>query len=269
MTHYLLFDGIQIMSTALTPTLKAMATFRIYDDLGEEAADVGPILVESDVAVEAWVADPEPRAPLSYAISRLQSDAPLESLGLHLRAIRYLHLTSYEQHFLRYADTRVLTSLMQVLSRPQKQGLLGPIQRWTIKDRMGNNVHHEKSQSESVELPLKLTSAQQLELLRLSRPDQLLAEVIADDSALAEIGSDAERHAWAREALEFLEVHRARSFPYRLAVGSTAVRTSGRALQDPGFARAVVTSLETGVGAESLFTWSPSPVDGLSASQEE
>jgi len=255
MRSYLLLDGIQLGSTDLASHLPTGE--QVYRDFGEAAGLVGPILVESDDAVEAVATRVEQQAPRRFAIARLQSEAGRDHLASHLRHVRYFCPNSHEQFFLRYADTRVFINLMQILDNAQKQALFGPLSAWSVNDREGNPTHHVQPGVASLSAPLLLSNSQHLELLRLSRPDQLLADVIADDPELVLIGTEAERHGWARQALEFVETHRARSFPYRLAVGAAAVRTRGLALRDPGFAETLRAAVGHPDGAERLHAWNP------------
>ena len=257
MRTYLLLDGIQLGATDIAAHLPGGK--QVYKDLAEVAGLAGPVLIESHDEIERLVKHVEHATPRRFATAYLKSETGLESVAVHLRAVRYFRPnSSREQFFLRYADTRVFTALMKVLDGAQKRALFGPVSVWTVFDREGRSVGYLRPDGPlSSSAPLSLSNNQHLELLRMSRPDQLLADVIEDNPDLARVGSEAERHRWARKALEFVESHRARSFAYRLAVGAVAVRTRGEALSDPGFIEAFRASMTKQDGANQVHEWAP------------
>lgn len=256
MRTFLLLDGIQLGATDIAALLPHGE--QVYEDLGEAAGLAGPVLIGSNDEIEHVAKHIEHATPGQFAIAHLQSDTGLEPLAAHLRAVRYFRPNSHEQFFLRYADTRVFMALMQVLEDAQKRSLFGPVFVWRLLDREGRPTSYVRPGGPSPSsAPLSLSRNQHLELLRMSRPDQLLVDICEDNPDLALVGTEAERHRWAREALEFVDSHRARSFAHRVAVGSVAVRTRGAALSDPRFAEALRVSLARPDGANQLHEWAP------------
>lgn len=254
MGHYYLFDGVQLRDDEHAQ-LEDVSAIRVYADLGETATRTGPILIEHDSAKPPLLAALHDGRKPRHAIAELTSPASLASLGRHLVAVRYLHLDEYSQHFLRYADTRAFSLLVQVLRVAQLSALFGPIEQWSYRDRAGQPCLLRRPDALPGQTPLRLDQAQQRQLFRLAAPDQMLAEVFADEPALAERGDDSQRHGWVAGALGFLERRRMRSFPWRLAVAHAAVRSRGKALDDPSFADLVDQTFSRGGEADALYTW--------------
>lgn len=254
MGRYYLFDGVQLHDHEHAQ-LEGVPAVRIYADLGETAARTGPILVECHAIEPSLLAALHDANKPRHALAELISPTSLSSLGRHLVVTRYLHLDEYSQHFLRYADTRALSALVQVLSATQLSALFGPIEQWSYRDRAGQPCVLRRPEGPPGRTPLRLDQAQQRQLFRLAAPDQLLAEVLADEPALVERGNDSQRHGWVTGALEFLEQRRMRSFPWRLAVAHAAVRSRGKALEDPSFAELVDQTFSRGGEADALYTW--------------
>ncbi|MGY1426568.1 DUF4123 domain-containing protein [Lysobacter sp. A289] len=254
MSHYYLFDGVQLRDEEHTQ-LEGAPAVRVYADLGETAARTGPMLVEHDATDPSLVAALNDARKPRHALAELTSPASLESLGRHLVAMRYLHLNEYSQHFLRYADTRAFSMVVQVLSAAQLSALFGPVEQWSHRDRSGRSRVLQRPDVAPGQTPLHLDQAQQRQLFRLAAPDQLLAEVLADEPALTERGDDSQRHGWVAGALDFLEQRRMRSFPWRLAVANAAVRSSGKALDDPSFADLVDQTFSRGGDTDALYNW--------------
>lgn len=254
MGRYYLFDGVQLHDDEHAQ-LEGVPAIRIYADLGETAALTGPILVERDAIEPSLVAALHDTSKPRHALAELTSSASLPSLGRHLVVMRYLHLDEYSQHFLRYADTRAFSVLVQVLSAAQLSALFGPIEQWSYRDRAGQPYVLRKPDTPPGQTPLRLDQAQQRRLFRLAAPDQLLAEVLADEPGLVERGSDSQRHGWVADALEFLEQRRMRSFPWRLAVANAAVRSRGKALVNEAFAAKVESDFVSGASPDGLYSW--------------
>lgn len=255
MNHYYLFDGVQLRDDEHAQ-LESVLAVRVYADLGETAARTGPILVEHDSVKPLLLAalNDKPR----HAVAELTSPVSLAALGRHLIAMRYLHLDEYSQHFLRYADTRAFSMLVQVLSVAQLSAMFGPIEQWSYRDRAGQPCLRRRPDAPPGQTPLRLDQAQQRKLFRLAAPDQLLAEVLADEPGLAEHGSDSQRHSWVASALDFLEQRRMRSFPWRLAVAHAAVRSRGKALDNPSFVDLVDETFSRGGETDALYNWESS-----------
>ncbi|GAA3927230.1 DUF4123 domain-containing protein [Luteimonas lutimaris] len=257
MPDFLFLDGAQLETKGgAAEILGDRSCRRIYDPLGEAAARMGPVIAEADTelldAAVAW----EMRPPRSHAVSRVEASVGLSQLALHFWSIRHVQLTEHRQHFLRYVDTRVLENLMRVLTPRQVAQVFGPVKRWEIRGRDGGRIVLEHPGVPSAQGALRLSEGQGRELLRLSRPDQLLADVIEDEPALIEKGDAAQLHVWAQQALRFLEELRMWSPPLQLAVGTAALRTSGAALGDSSFGDVVRTAAERG-DMEPLYAWKP------------
>lgn len=261
MATFLLVDGAQLAADqGLAARLSRLHCEHVYADLGDPAARMGPVLTvaDHDLTLEAiqWECGP----PRRHAIASLDCNVGLAQLARHLRSVRYVHLQERRRHFLRYADTRTMQHVMQVLTPAQIAGLFGPITTWQVRDRNDASLVFKKPSVGAAPQPLRLSPSQGRNLLDLSRPDQLLADVVEDDPALATVGREGQRHAWMAGAWRFLEDHRWRAHSIRLAVGHVVLRTSGAALNDAGFLRTVELAADRG-DAEMIYSWSPAPTE--------
>lgn len=256
MATFLLVDGAQLATDQwLAARLSRRHCEYVYADLGDPADRMGPVLTlaDHDLTIEAtqWECGP----PRRHAIASLDCNLDLADLATHLRSVRYVHLQQRRRHFLRYADTRTMQHVMQVLTPAQIAGLFGPVNTWQLRDRNDASLVFEKPSVGAALQPLRLSPSQVQMLLDLSRPDQLLADVLEDDPALATAGSEGQRHAWMAGAWRFLEGHRWRAHSIRLAVGHVVLRTSGAALNDAGFLRTVELAADRG-DPEMIYNWS-------------
>lgn len=258
MIQYLLFDGVQCPAD-IHAQLERSAAVRIYEDLGAEAARVGPILAVSDTSLRNAALGVALGNPRRHALSELHSLASLATVAQHLLAVRYMHLNEHSQHFVRYADSRCLVALMEVLSNEQKATLFGPIEQWDSWDRAGDPISYRRPGAAASTGSLRLSTTQQRALFKLTAPDQLLAEVLADEPALAGHGSDYQRHAWVVAAMKLLEHHRMRAFPWQLAVANAAVRSYGKALDDRGFGEILEDAFARD-DVDALYDWA-SPLE--------
>lgn len=257
MGTFLLVDGAQLAAgQGLAARLSGRPCEHVYADLGDSAGRMGPVLTVADQDLMDEASEWECAPPRRHAIASLDCDIGLAELARHLRSVRYVHLQERRRHFLRYADTRTMQHLIQVLTAEQLSGLFGPISTWQLRGRNDVTLVFEKPSAKASPQPLRLSPSQGQKLLDLSRPDQLLADVLEDDPTLATIGSDGQRHAWMAGAWRFLEDHRWRAHFTRLAVGHVVLRTSGAALNDAGFLRAVESAVDRG-DAEMIYSWSP------------
>lgn len=257
MGTFLLVDGAQLAADEdFAKHLSDRRCEHVYADLGDPAGRMGPIVTVADQSLMCEAADWESGPPRRHAIACLDSSVGLTELGMHLRSVRYVHLHERRQHFLRYADTRTMQGLMQVLTPAQSAGLFGPVSTWQLRDRDGAKVVFEKPAVAPAPQRLRLSSAQGQRLLDISRPDQLLADVLEDEPAFAEIGNEGQRHAWMAQAWQLLEENRWRAHSTRLAVAHTALRTSGAALNDDGFLHVLRSAAEWGE-TEVIYSWSP------------
>lgn len=257
MPHFLLLDGAQLETKGgFAEILADRASRKIYDPLGEAAARMGPVVVEADPALldaaTAW----ELMLPRSHAVSRLDASVGLAQLAGHFWSIRHVRLSGHRQHFLRYADSRVLENLVQVLTPRQLARVFGPIGRWETRGRDGGRIAFERPDAAPAQGSLRLSEGQGRTLLRLSRPDQLLADVLEDEPTLASSADAAQRHAWAQQALQLLEELHLWSPPLQLAVGNVALRTAGMALRQQSLREAVRVAAQRD-DMEPLYAWNP------------
>lgn len=113
-------------------------------------------------------------------LSFIRSQCDLAGLKQHLEYLLKVYCEDNTEWPLRYADTRILVPLFDILTVEQKNILLGPIHSWLIPDRFGKI----KSQLGENTAPwcfesgvLKMDEKQFAEMIDAAAPDSILATV--------------------------------------------------------------------------------------------
>lgn len=156
----------------------------IYGHLQDDQAKfAGPVLLCADTRVEAICDRLAADETTQWALTSLSSAASFSDLVRHLSSLRYVRAPDGQKFYLRFADSRCLTSLWHVLTERQRARLLGPIVSWQYMNRhgLGESLHSKPSdvqrEGPHVDGDLRLNEPQFEELLHLSWPDQLLLAV--------------------------------------------------------------------------------------------
>ena len=115
-------------------------------------------------------------------LSFIRSACNLAGLKQHLEYLLKVYCEDHTEWPLRYADTRILVPLFDVLTAEQKNILLGPIHNWMIPDRFGK-IKSQLGENINTALwcfesgVLKMDEKQFAEMIDAAVPDSILATV--------------------------------------------------------------------------------------------
>ncbi|MFC7420925.1 DUF4123 domain-containing protein [Iodobacter arcticus] len=115
-------------------------------------------------------------------LSFIRSQCDLAGLKQHLECLLKVYCEDNTEWPLRYADTRILVSLFDVLTAGQKKILLAPIHSWLILDRFGK-IQSQFGENQNTALwnlesgVLKMDEKQFAEMIDAAMPDSILATV--------------------------------------------------------------------------------------------
>lgn len=184
--NYSLIDGAMVHDALCASPLFTDPVINWYVALlpGKNRRLVGPILIDMDLleteddATKLAVEEVLNGFPGRLHVSQLQSEKDLPTLAHHLQRFTCF----YDENFLllgfRFADTRILTHLPNVLTPQQWYEMTAPIQQWTFSDRRGDEVVLALPEDRASVIPENkqfTLSAGQLEIfINASEPDRLL-----------------------------------------------------------------------------------------------
>lgn len=262
LNHAYLFDGALLREHGETlDALQTQHAVYLYEDLGNEAASVGPILMPGNPALLAFAnglvnAEDSRR----FATSQLTYRGPLEKLAAHLSRLRVLETTHEEvrRYFLRYADTRVLSVLGQVATHAQVHDLMNGIERWAWVEPDKTFVELRRDadwNGPSSGLPLRFSPKQLSSFLRQGRHHELLHATLVHCPSLAAYGTLGERHAWTQQTCKWLKDENIRCSDTQVAINEAVWRTRGAALASAEFS-ALVHDAQAEGGAVAIRRWS-------------
>jgi hypothetical protein len=115
-------------------------------------------------------------------LSFIRSACDLSDLKLHLEYLLKVYCEDNTEWPLRYADTRILISLFDVLNEEQKSILLEPVHCWMIPDRFGK-IQNQFGNNKNTALwnaeagVLKMDENQFSKMIDAATPDSILATV--------------------------------------------------------------------------------------------
>ncbi|NBA95429.1 DUF4123 domain-containing protein [Pseudomonas sp. R5(2019)] len=249
--RYYLFDGALLNSTAPSWLLEQPGLYRLYDDLGEQAASVGPWLLPTTDPVNEYTrtlltSGTEQR----FACSGLTCRAPLPALLEHLRALRYLQSGGTQRYYFRYADGRAFSDLWRTLTPAQRRATLGPINTWNHLDLTGN-VHkalapHPDEVAAEVSLPLRLQPQQWHQLIENGRIGELFDATAQIDDGLPPHGQPHERYHWTCQTYAWLRRMGVESVPVQVAANRVIWQTAGLLLKQEQFQSALLQAQRSG-----------------------
>jgi hypothetical protein len=99
----------------------------------------------------------------------------LEDISARWRAMHMVSVVDEQEMLLRFADTRVLSYLPQVLTSPQWKAICGAVSHWTYFDRSGRLVTCDIPDSNDGPRKVSITKEQLEKFLDISHPDALMA----------------------------------------------------------------------------------------------
>ncbi|MDW5417090.1 DUF4123 domain-containing protein [Iodobacter sp. CM08] len=122
-------------------------------------------------------------------LSFIRSQAQLGALKQHLEYLLKVYCEDNTEWPLRYADTRILPALFNVLNKPQLNTLLAPLHSWFILDRFG--VIQRQFGSNQADLlwgkelgVLKMDEQQFAQMLDAATADSILATIQEKHSSI-------------------------------------------------------------------------------------
>jgi hypothetical protein len=210
----------------------------LYADLPSANARLfGPWLLEA-AALDAIELGDEPVAlPWRYGVSHLAAAVDLTDLVAHFESQRSIAMAAGDRYYLRYADTRALSTLERVLTSHQMHQLKGPVARWRYVDRFGNDWEfgaEVPADSPSHDMII-LSEAQSAALLELQ-----LAQVLADEVCRRTDGKfnpqlDPAQYLHVEACAVFVLENGIDSFDAQRHITAVAVQTGGALLENAQF----------------------------------
>jgi Domain of unknown function (DUF4123) len=215
--HYLLIDHAG--APGLLAELRrahGVSWWSLFADSKEQGAiDVAPILVylsddQSTLSERDFLRWVRRNCEFSTSAAVLHSAwAPDELIAALKRRLDVL-LPDRMPVMLRYFDTRVLESLLQVLTSVQREQFMGVASRWHWLDRAGQlkGQDVEQLQADAWPHPFELDVAQQNALIDASAADALAEQMNTQAPDMCQSKSRAELHALAARCLtKFGKLH--------------------------------------------------------------
>lgn len=237
---YFLFDGALLLDTPVHAELFAQPhAVKLYADLGESAAAVGPLLIPATSAVGALAQTlATGESAQRFASSRLICPRGIDVLAAHLHRLRYLHGQQIDspRYYFRYADSRGFAALWNTLPPEQQTGVLGPVESWEWLDPSGRFIMARHAPNAAGDLlPLRLQPAQWNQLLEPARIGELLAMTMQAMPHLARRGLLGQHYAWTRSAYRWLHRHRFDEPALQVVVNAAVWQTDGAVIDQPVF----------------------------------
>ncbi|NBA97761.1 DUF4123 domain-containing protein [Pseudomonas sp. R5(2019)] len=244
-TAYYLIDGALLLGTPHHRWLLEQPELqRLYQDEGDMAANAGPLLLPSSTSVRAWtgtLAQGNPDA--IFACNAFRSEAPLDMLLAHLKALRFLHTNGGRRYYFRYADGRAFASVWHTLTAEQRQATLGPIPAWHHYDAFGTECCAGPVQSDActppTALPLHLRPEQWHQVLEAGRLGERVNAAAALQVGPPPQGTRAQRYTWAAETDRWLKRLGVDALPVQVAATLVVWQTAGLVLRAEQFAAAL------------------------------
>ncbi len=254
---YFLFDGALLHGTPEHAWLLEQKSARcLYDDMGDEAKRVGPLLIQAtpdsgDLAQCLALGD----SALQFASSRLICHQPTSLLDQHLRQLRYLQAGEDQRYYFRFADSRAFHAVWATLDADQQAATLGPIESWEYIHRNGTTIKISAAQNprgtSMPQLPLALAPTQWHQVLDAARIGELLD---ATQEALAPQppGQLAQRHTWTTQTIDWLRRLHIQHPPLLLAANQVMWQTEGLVFKQAVFEAALRDAQRSGNLAQVL-----------------
>lgn len=181
----------------------------LFDDSKEQGAlAVAPILIhfpdacasQSELDLLAWL---RRACEFSTSLTVLNSTLAHDNLAHALKRRLNAQLPDHMPVMLRYFDTRILESLVPVLSPAQRNEFLGIASRWQWLDRAGDlrRLDSDQLQSDSWPHQFEFDVVQQNALIEASTADALVEQMQAHAADLCRPKTRAELHALAERCV--------------------------------------------------------------------
>lgn len=180
-SRWFLLDGSMIEATERqTLTRQAWLSHKVFDGTRFKAyGDNGPWLLQAPIASKerpAWFGTLVRICNGLPALSMIETQRASSLLKATLASLADVRTEDGQSFYCRFADTRVLASLVRVLNEKQRKDIAATIYRWHYVDRHGavvKAVNVEPSDEVSSNTSLTLDARQFAQMLETSEPDNL------------------------------------------------------------------------------------------------
>lgn len=186
--RYLLIDTSAVESAATSlPLLKCLPSL---DVLAESEVDwketASPVLIQlpeqaiTDAQCNQWAFFFE-QWRWANAFIYIETHHPFKTVSLALAKRLYVQLSDAQEMLLRYFDTRIFTSLLNVLTPDQKKSFLGVADAWHYPNRDGvcvslviNDNNALPRKRDTFQSAFELSAQQEFKMLEASETDTMV-----------------------------------------------------------------------------------------------
>lgn len=183
-------------------------------------------------------------------LSFVQTTLDMRDLAEAWQDIKWVHTEDGQRFLWRLADTRVLSSLPNVLQPHNWARMCKPLMAWHIVDRVGTlqalkmppavpepPVGVQPTQTQKPLGAFQINDKELALLLDAAQPDVLINSLFERIPDVLPTGADrAKVHAWMRRACDLAAQHGLDATGDQLALAATACLTEGRVLDDQALA---------------------------------
>ena len=170
-------------------------------------------------------------------LSVLASTQPLRSLVESWHSYHWLHASDGQRFILRFADTRVLPVLSEILQPQQWAAIRAPLAHWFYIDRSGNPVACPEAPASAVVPPRLEVTQQQLDrFVEFAEPDTAADFIFSHSPELMPHGASGyDVHQHFSELFAFARKHRVDLWADKMALITVDLLTRGRFRRNPKF----------------------------------
>ena len=157
----------------------------------------------------------------------------LKELSTRWRKVHMVSVVDEHEMLLRFADTRVLSYLPQVLSSYQWRAICGTVSYWSYFDRSGELVTCDLSDLNACQEKISITKEQLEELLVVSQPDAMMALIAESMPDIVPTSSPvSEQYRMIKDSHDLAKRHEINDSADTLALAVAAYLTKGESNVD-------------------------------------
>ena len=208
----------------------------------ENAIEVAPLLLDLDtVNQKAWLRWLYSACRESTSLTFVHSTLSLESLAERLKYRLEVVLPDGLPALLRYFDTRILESLIQVLEREQRSHFFGIASCWQWLDRAGDvrQLNAPQLPDDGWPMPFPFTEPQQNAMIDAAEADALVQQMQIHGLDLCASHSRAELHAIASNCIAKNHQFGIDGTPSQTIFALTTLQLGADFIQQPEWAKLV------------------------------
>ncbi|WJF90230.1 DUF4123 domain-containing protein [Paraburkholderia bonniea] len=203
--------------------------------------DIAPLLIdvsEDHEASQRVMTEATRLGKLKPCVHRLEASSSLKQLAEHFSQFHLVTMPHGRMMVMRWYDTRILPTWLDVLHDDQRHGFMEPVTAWGYFDRYGEYQQLDipvtsHSTPASMELPLELDHTQSSALFAASEPDALIAQLrklMPDDIKRIPYTT---LHPFVSEQWQAAYQHGLSASDDHLLYVLLALQTSGRFIEHP------------------------------------